>query len=90
MPTLNLKKGARMQSNENNELLYKVSKLFERTPANEEEAVLIVNHGELAYILSALLAIDMYQRACEEILIATIKKRKAGNNSLSSQASGRE
>ena len=90
MPALNFKKGTRMQSNENNELIHKVSKLFKRTPANEKEAVLIVNHGELAYILSALRAINMYQISCEEVLIATVKKRKAGNNSPSSQTSGKE
>lgn len=87
MPALNFEKEIKMSRNE---LLDRVAKLFKETPSNATEVTLTVNHGELAHIFSTLFAADVSQRACEEVLLATMRKRKAERKDLSNQTDGKE
>lgn len=87
MPTLNFKEEIKMSRNE---LLDRVGKLLGETPSYAKEVTLTVNHGELAHIFTTLFADDVSQRAREEVLMATIRKRKAERKSLSDQTDGKE
>lgn len=59
------------------ELLNRVSALFEKANPKAENLQLTLSHGELAQILVALKVTDYHNQVSQEVLIQTIKKRKA-------------